>query len=71
MDELGPGERDAAAFRRMVMECLEGEIPVYGVLQLAESDFLDEIRARGDVCVVTVTEDNREDLPRLLLEQGW
>lgn len=71
MDELGPGESGASAFCRAVRECLDGEKPVYGVLQQAQSQFLDEIKTRSDVCVITVTEDNRENLPRILLEQGW
>lgn len=71
MDELGPTELEAYGFQRAVLTALEGDKPVYGVLQQADSPFLDQIAARDDVCVITVTEENREDLPRLLLEQGW
>ena len=71
MDELGPTEAQAYGFQRAVLEALDGEIPVYGVLQLADSDFLDGIKAREDVCMITVTEENRNTLPQLLLEQGW
>ena len=71
MDELGPTEAQALEFRRRVLEVLDGEVPVYGVLQVADSEFLDEIAAREDVRVITVTEENREELPRKLLEAGW
>lgn len=71
MDELGPAERDALFFQRAVWRCLEEDVPVYGVLQQGESPFLDKIKSRPDVRVVTVTEENRRHLPQLLLEQGW
>ena len=71
MDELGPTEADALKFRRAVWETLDGADRVYGVLQMAESDFLRRVTSRADVLVVTVTEENRDVLPGLLAEQGW
>ena len=71
MDELGPTEAESLKFRQRVWEVLDGDVPVYGILQLADSDFLAQIAARADVAVITVTEENREELPRLLLEKGW
>lgn len=71
MDELGPTEAEAFGFQRAVLAALDGDIPVYGVLQQADSPFLAAVAARDDVCVVTVTEENREALPRRLLELGW
>lgn len=71
MDELGPTEAEAYGFQQAVLAALDGDIPVYGVLQLADSPFLAVVAAREDVCVVTVTEENRNTLPRQLLEQGW
>ena len=71
MDELGPTELEAHGFQKAVLAALEGEASVYGVLQQADSPFLAQIASRADVQVITVTEENREDLPRLLLEQGW
>ena len=71
MDELGPTEVNARKFRQAVWETLNESDRVYGVLQVAESDFLDQVAARDDVLVVTVTEENRDDLPSRLMEQGW
>ena len=71
MDELGPNEATAFGFQRAVEQALDGDAPVYGILQMADSAFLDRIAARDDVRVVTVTEENRDALPRQLLEQGW
>ena len=71
MDELGPTEVNAQKFRRAVWETLNEAAHVYGVLQVAESDFLDQVASRDDVLVVTVTEENRDELPQLLAQQGW
>ena len=71
MDELGPNEAQAWGFQRAVEQALDGEAPVYGILQVAESEFLSRIAAREDVQVVTVTEENRDTLPGLLLARGW
>ena len=71
MDELGPNEANSGNFRQSVLDALDGEIPVYGVLQVADSDFLDTVASHPDVQVITVTEENRSALPRQLLELGW
>lgn len=71
MDELGPTEAQADAFRQAVLDTLDGNVPVYGILQEAESAFLSEIAAREDVTVVTVTEENRDSLPDTLRLAGW
>ena len=68
MDELGPHEEQAAAFRQAVLRALEGDVPVVGVLQQAESAFLRQVASHPNVRVVTVTEENRDAL-RLWLGQ--
>lgn len=68
MDELGIFERDAAAFRQAVVDCLNGDCHVLGVLQKADDPYLEEILNRPDVLVFTVTKENRNDLVQPLLE---
>lgn len=68
MDELGIFERDAAAFRQAVVDCLNGACHVLGVLQKADDPFLEAILNRPDVLVFTVTKENREALVQSLLE---
>ena len=62
MDELGTFEQNAPAFRQAVMDCLDGDCHVLGVLQKAEDPFLEEILHRPDVQMFTVTPENRDDL---------
>lgn len=64
MDELGPTEAKAEKFQREVLAALEGEIPIIGVLQRAESEFLDRIAAHPNVDVIEVTLENRDQLAR-------
>ena len=71
MDELGPSEANSEQFRQAVWNVLDGAVPVYGVLQVADSDFLDAVAARPDVEVITISEENRNSMPDLLLKQGW
>lgn len=69
MDELGFMEAEAHAFQQAVMDCLDGEIPVLGVIKPRATPFLDRVRAHPGVQVEEVTEANRNDLAhRILLE---
>lgn len=66
MDELGPHEADACAFQQAVMRALDGETPVFGVLQRAESDFLRRVARHPQVRVAEVTVENRDTLAAAL-----
>ncbi|MBR6574301.1 MAG: hypothetical protein IKK61_04855 [Clostridia bacterium] len=63
MDELGFLEQDAAGFRRQVLRCLDGNIPVLAVIKhKTHIPFLQEIRTHPRVQLYQVTEENRDDL---------
>lgn len=62
MDELGKLERDAHGFCTQVLSCLDSEKNVLGVLQKCESPLIEQIKSRGDVAVITVTPENRDEL---------
>lgn len=62
MDELGPREKDARRFQASVLQALDGEIPILGVLQQAESDFLRQAASHPSVRIVEVTIANRNTL---------
>ena len=66
MDELGPHEAEAARFQAAVFRTLDGAIPIIGVLQQAESEFLDRIARHPQVTVLTVSEENRDTLGEAL-----
>lgn len=62
MDEIGPHEAEAKRFQQEVFRALDGDTPVLGVLQRAESPFLDAIRRHPKVRVRTVTSANRDGM---------
>ena len=66
MDELGPHEEAALRFQAAVFRTLDGSIPILGVLQQAQSEFLDRIARHPQVTVLTVTEENRDTLAAAL-----
>lgn len=66
MDECGSLERDAFLLQKEIMEALAGSTPVLGVVKLASSGWTDRIRNHPKVKLITVTEENRDDLPQLL-----
>ena len=62
MDELGPHEAEAKRFQAAVFYALDGERPIIGVLQQAESEFLDRIAHHPWVTVLAVSGENRDAL---------
>ncbi len=63
MDECGFLERDAAEFQAEILNTLDGNIPVLGVVRLRSSGWTDAIRNHPKVTLITVTEQNRDQLP--------
>lgn len=69
MDELGPHEAQAALFRQAVLRCLDGGVPVLGVLQAPAGAFWPDITGRPDVWVLELTrrDRGREELAERIL----
>lgn len=68
MDELGPSEAAAERFQAAVLAALDGDVPVRGVLQQADSAFLRRVAMHPRVTVLTVTEENRNQLRKELVK---
>ena len=66
MDELGFAEEKAPLFKKTVLETLDGEIPVLGVLKKWSGDFLGRVAAHPRVTVLEINRDNREDIFSLM-----
>ena len=62
MDELGPHEESALDFQTAVFRALEGDTPIIGVLQKADSAFLCRVATHPNVRLIEVTKENREAL---------
>lgn len=61
LDELGPREAEAAAFRENILSLLDGKTPVFGVLQAPAAETWPEILAHPEVLLFHITEQNRND----------
>lgn len=66
MDEIGKREKECHAFCQAILDTLDGDIPVLGVVQIRPDDFLDKIRNHPNVEIFTLTTDNREELSAYL-----
>ena len=71
MDEIGPGENDAKRFHTAVMKLLDGEIPVFGVLQDKPGVLSALIKAHKKVRLITVTTHNRDEILQQLLSEKY
>ena len=69
MDELGVMENEAPLFRGTVMDALDGELPVLGVIKPKHTVFLDAVRAHERSEIFEVTDGNRDELPEILAEK--
>lgn len=69
MDEIGIREAECRHFHAAVMQALEGDIPVLGVVQIRPGGFLDEIRNHPSVELITVTVEKREQVFQIL--KNW
>ncbi|HHX51791.1 MAG TPA: hypothetical protein GX711_10170 [Clostridia bacterium] len=60
MDELGFFETHAPLFQETVLKCLSSTLPVLGVIKAVSNPFLDTIRSRDDLLILSVDPQNRE-----------
>jgi nucleoside-triphosphatase THEP1 len=68
MDELGRAEQGAEAFRTAVLQALEGDTPVLGVLQKGTFTHWDAVIHHPKVRFIEVTAENRDALAVTLQE---
>jgi len=71
MDELGFLESNAEAFIASIMERVDGDAPIIGVLRNCEVSFIQEIRAHENVVLKDVTIENRGEILRWLLKEDF
>jgi len=66
LDEIGKMECLSGAFVRAVTEFLDGETPVFGSVALKGGGFIEKVKTRRDVTIVTVTAATRDDVTESL-----
>jgi len=66
MDECGSLESWALVFQREILAALDDIKPILGVIKLTSTGWTDNIRENAKVTLLTVTQENRDLLPRML-----
>ena len=69
IDEIGKMECLSPLFRETLLRTLDSPNPVIGSIALKGTSFIEKIKERKDVLLVTVSEKNRDSLVPYLLEQ--
>lgn len=66
MDEIGKMELFSDRFRELVIRALDSPLPVVATIFFKSHPFCDLIKARGDIRLIEVTKNNRDELPQML-----
>jgi nucleoside-triphosphatase THEP1 len=69
IDEIGKMECFSPLFRETLIKTLDSVNPVIGSIAHKGSPFIEKIKGRKDVLLVSVSEKNRDSLAAYLLEQ--
>ena len=69
IDEIGKMECYSPLFRETLVKTLDSENTVIGSIALKGGPFIQKIKDRKDVLLVTVSEENRDSLAAYILEQ--
>ncbi len=68
MDECGRLEKEAYVFQKEILQCLDGDIPVLGVLR-KDQPWHDFIKSHPRVRVITISGRATDDLPVLIAKE--
>jgi nucleoside-triphosphatase len=69
IDEIGKMEVASPRFCQAVLRVLDGPVPVVATVALRGGGLMGAVKARADVTVLEVTQDNRDALPENL--EAW
>ncbi len=68
MDECGRLESESFEFQKKVLEALEGDTPILGVIKIDSCGWVDKIRNHANVQLIWVDMANRNELPSIIQE---
>ena len=67
IDEIGKMELFSESFKKMLIRCLDSDKPVIATIMSRSHPSVDEIKKRDDVEIVSVTQNNRNDILNRLI----
>ncbi len=68
LDEIGKMELLSKSFKREVLRALDSPSRVVATVRERADDFCDSLKKRDDVSLIRVTDSNRGDLPKRIIE---
>jgi nucleoside-triphosphatase len=68
LDEIGKMEPLSKSFKWEVLRALDSPSRVVATVQERADDFCDSLKERDDVSLIRVTDSNRDDLPKRIIE---
>lgn len=69
LDEIGKMECFSGKFKQAALAVLDSDCIVIGTITLGGTDFIREVKKRGDIEIMEVTKDNRDGLPDVLIKK--
>jgi len=69
LDEIGKMECFSEAFKEAALRALDSTNTVIGTITFGGNDFILEIKQREDIEIVEVTQENRDFLPKMILNR--
>ncbi len=69
IDEIGKMELYSKKFQEAVIEALDSSKPVVATIGAQHHEFLDRIKARNDVELLTITHANRDSLAEAIVQK--
>jgi len=68
IDEIGKMELLSSLFKQAVLKALNSTKPVIGTITLAELPFVKEVKARPDVILLKLNQNNRKEIYQIIID---
>ncbi len=68
LDEIGKMECFSEKFKEAACRALDSSNIVIGTITLGGTDFIQQVKQRGDITILEVTFENRDQLPQTILK---
>lgn len=69
LDEIGKMECFSKKFIDATIQALDSDNIVIGTITFGGTDFIQEVKKRSDIEIIEVTLENRDELPKIILEK--
>ncbi|QOR35180.1 AAA family ATPase [Clostridium sp. 'deep sea'] len=68
IDEVGPIQMFSESFKKTLIEVIKEPNPIIGTIFFKDHPWIDEFKNRAEVSLIEITFDNRDEIPKKLIE---